>query len=232
MRTTGRIPNDNPPRCAGCSRCGLTLFELLVVLGILLVLGTLVVPAVNGHLGRSREDITWQSMRRVRDVVMGTYFDDMGRQMPRPGTPGIAAGRVNHPQLGYLFVNPAYYEDENALTEPYDASYDPVARRGWRGPYLLHEGQGFAYRVDAARGFSELYGVDGDPAVLDGWGNPIVLQEPDANGDGVIDSDEQRHVRLVSAGPDGSLDTDPNALKPMGPTDRGDDLVLFLRIAE
>lgn len=232
MPTTCRTPNENHSRSAKSCRRGLTLFELLVVLGILLVLGTLVVPAVNGHLGRSREDITWQSMRRVRDVIMGTYFDDMGQQVPRPGTPGIAAGRVNHPQLGYLFVNPAYYEDENALTEPYDASYDPVARLGWRGPYLLHEGEGFSYRVELARGFSELYGLDGDPAVLDGWGNPIVLQEPDANNDGAIDLDEQRHVRLVSAGPDGILNTDPNALLPVGTGDRGDDLVLFLRIAE
>lgn len=216
-------------------RHGLTLFELMVVLGILLVLGTLVVPAVNGHLQRSRDDVTRQSMRRIRETVMNTYFDDMFEQLPRPGASGLAAGRADHPQLCYLFLNPETYEDTDGLTAEYDVTYDPISRRGWRGPYLLHEGGGFEYAVDADRpvagNFSARYGETGDPAVLDGWGNPIVIQEPDDDGDGSISFDERRHARLVSAGRDGIIDTDPDSLYPL-PDDRGDDLVLFLRIAE
>lgn len=214
-------------------RRGLTLFELMIVLGILLILGTLVVPAISSHMTQSREDVTLQSMRRVREVVMSTYFDDMGEQLPRPGTAGLDVGRADHPQLCYLFVNPEKYEDGNNLTEDYDITFDPVTRQGWRGPYLLHEGGGFRYFVDADRtepgNFTQLYGETDDPTILDGWGNPIVIQEPDADGDNVIDFDEARRVRLVSAGPNGVIDTDPDDLLA---TDRGDDLVLFLRVAE
>ena len=225
----------NAAQRALSGRRGLTLFELMLVLGILLVLGTLVIPAVTGHLNQSREDVTWQSLRRIREAVMNTYFDDMGEELPRPGLPGLGAGRLDHPQLCYLFVNPETHEDGDPLTEEYDTSYDPISRRGWRGPYLLHEGEGFKYAADGDRpvpgNFTHRYGETGDPAVMDGWGNPIVLQEPDADGDGLIDFDEARHVRLVSAGPDGVIDTDPDEMLPV-PADRGDDLVLFLRIAE
>lgn len=215
-------------------RRGLTLFELMLVLGILLILSTLVIPVVSGHLSQSRKDVTWQSLRRVRDVVMNTFFDDMGQRLPRPGLSGLRAGRMNHPQLCYLFVNPKTHEDDDLLTMEYDTNYDPISRRGWRGPYLQHEGGGFEYaedEEDEEGGFTRRYGETGDPAVMDGWGNPILLQEPDDDGDGLIDFDEARHVRLVSAGPNGIVDTKPDEMFPVLAA-RGDDLVLFLRIAE
>lgn len=207
---------------------GLTLFELLAVLGILLVLGTLVVPVVSNRIGQSCDDVTRQSLLRLRDVIVGTYHDDLDG-LPRPGGPALSAGRADHPQLAYLFLNPETHLDGNSLTRDYDTTFDPVSRRGWRGPYLLSNGSGFAYLVDAQRGFGTRYGEDGDPAVLDGWGNPIVLQEP--VDPAATEFDRTRHARLVSAGPDGVLDTPPDVLLPSD-TQRGDDLVLFFWIAE
>ena len=205
---------------------GLTLFELLAVMGILLVLGTLVVPVVGSRIGQSRDEVTRQSLQRLREAIVGTYHDDMDG-LPRPGEAAMAAGRADHPQLAYLFVNPETHLDGNSLTRDYDITFDPISRRGWRGPYLLHKGSGFPYTPDVGRGFSTRYGKAGDPAVLDGWGNPIVLQEPtDTNATAY---DRSRHARLVSAGPSGVIDTDPNQLLP---ADRGDDVVLFLWIAE
>ncbi|MFW5693485.1 MAG: pilus assembly FimT family protein [Thermoguttaceae bacterium] len=205
---------------------GLTLFELLAVMGILLVLGTLVVPVVSDRIGQSRDDVTRQSLLRLREAIAGTYHDDMDG-LPRPGEAALSAGRANHPQLAYLFLNPETHLDGDPLTRDYDVAFDPVSRRGWRGPYLL--GSGFTYAIDAERGFSTLYGEDGDPAVQDGWGNPIVLQEP--FDPAATEYDRSRHVRLVSAGPDGVLDTPADVLLPTA-AERGDDLVLFLWIAE
>ncbi len=205
---------------------GLTLFELLLVMGILLILGTLVVPVVGDRLGQSREDATRQSLMRVREVITDTYHNDMN-DVPRPGSSARDAGRPDHPQLAYLFWNPETHRDEDPLTRDYDTTFDPVSRQGWRGPYLRHQGDGFVYTRDTDRGFDKWYGEPGDPAVLDGWGNPIVLQEPTEPE--ATEYDRRRHTRLVSAGPNGVIDTDPDVLFP---DERGDDLVLFLWIAD
>jgi len=82
--------------------------------------------------------------------------------------------------------------------------FDPNSRLGWRGPYLMSSGA-----QDA-----------GSPAVLDGWGNPIMIQMPDA-----------QHIRLVSKGEDGELTINPAEPMPALP-DCGDDVVLFLRVAD
>lgn len=206
---------------------GLTLFELLLVMGILTILGTLVVPMVGDRLGQSREDATRQSLLRLREVIVDTYHGDMNDVPRRPDPFASESDRSDAPQLVYLFVNPEKYEDGDATTRDYDTTFDPISRLGWRGPYLQHQGDGFVYTVDEARGFGRRYGEPGDPAVLDGWGNPIVLQQPtDA---GATEYDRRQHTRLVSAGPDGVIDTDPDELFP---EERGDDLVLFLWIAD
>ena len=207
---------------------GMTLFELLAVMGILLVLGTLVVPVVSHRIGQSCDDATRQSLLRLREVIVGTYHDDMD-SLPRPGEDALLAGRADHPQLAYLFLNPETHLDGHSFTRDYDTTFDPISRRGWRGPYLLSNGSRFTYLVNAERGYGTRYGEDGDPAVLDGWGNPIVLQEPVDLAAAAFD--RRRHARLVSAGPDGVLDTPADVLLPSA-AERADDLVLFLWIAE
>jgi type II secretory pathway pseudopilin PulG len=220
-----RLPRLDPRRFSE-RRAGLTLFELLLVLGVLAGLASLVIPAVAHRLDHAHDQATRRSLQQIRDVLADTYYDDMG-DLPRPGQAAWSAGRPDHPQLVYLFLNPETHLDNNPTTRDYDLTFDPVSRRGWRGPYLLHQGEGFRYEMDPSRGFEIRYGETGDPAALDGWGNPIVLQEP--NAPGVGESQRLRHSRLVSAGPNGVIETDPDALMP---TERGDDLVLFLWMAD
>ena len=209
-------------------RCrGLTLFELLAVMGILAVLATLVVPVVGSRIEQTRETATVQSLTRLREVIAGPYFEDRYRggydrqPLPRPGSAALDAGRENHPQLAYLFLNPETHLDGDPTTRDHDPGF------GWHGPYMLHNGNGFVYTVDDARRFTRLYGETGDPAVLDGWGNPIVLQEP--TNTYATDYDRWRHARLVSAGPDGVIQTPPDVFMPTA-AQSGDDLVLFLWI--
>lgn len=206
-------------------RGGLTMLELMVVLGVLLVLSTLVIPVIGSRMEQSQELATASSLQRIRDMLVDTYLDDLDN-LPRPGIGAQQAGRPDHPQLAYLFINPLTHLDGDATTRDHDVTFDPISRRGWRGPYLLHQGDGFVYSIDPGPGFGLRYGQSGDPAVLDGWGNPIVLQEPVVPG--MSDYERRRHARLVSAGPNGVIDTDPDQLFP---TDTGDDLVLFLWMA-
>lgn len=105
-----------------------------------------------------------------------------------------------------------------------------------------------------------VYGFPGEPAVMDPWGNPYVLQIPppqafwdryDTNTN-LADEVRFQYARVVSAGPDGRLDTpcftvngtndwrittwseeacrsSRQAGRVDGALNRGDDLVLFLR---
>ena len=95
------------------------------------------------------------------------------------------------------------------------AGFNFSSGRGWNGPYLIDAGNRYGNFTDPSDSdnFTTDYGSDADPAVLDGWGKPIILQEAST-----------QNARLVSAGVDGVLETDPN--DPLA--SRGDDLVRFL----
>jgi len=204
-----------PTKSAGSPVRGLTLAELVIVLAILAVVGTLVLPAIGRHVAATREDVTRQSLVRLRDVIGGMYWDDMA-SLPEPGVAGLDAGRQAHPQVRYLFVNPLN------VTESTLPDYDPAYRRGWRGPYVTHQGGTFPM-PDA--NFSDYYGEEADPAVLDGWGNPIVIQNPGWTVGGA------RDVRLVSAGPNGVLNIPlAQATVALTETDQGDDVWLAFEV--
>jgi len=190
-------------------RRGLTLAELLLVVTIISILATLILPAVGNFLGESRADVTRVSLTRLRDVIAETYWPDNRSTLPRPGLP-LQGSRQNAPQLRYLFVNPQ--------TEDTIVTFDPTARLGWRGPYMVDRNDSL-YTINTATGFTEQYGENGDPAVLDGWGRAIVLQNPGTLSDG------RQDVRLVSAGPDGIVNIPPTKLTAALTTgDIGDDV--------
>lgn len=177
-------------------RQGFTLAELLIVLLIVVALAGIVVPliaspsvATAAGQRTAAELATERSLRTVRDVLLGTdgqpgYFADLGHW------PAAAPGA--YPQLHYLFVNPA--------TDTPERDFDPVTRRGWRGPYLADSG--LRYVLDNAAGFVTQYGEPGDYAVPDGWGRPLVVQY-----DGGLQT-----WQVVSAGSDGRLDTEEDNL--------------------
>ena len=146
-------------------RGGLTLAELLIVIAILAVTGTLVLPAVSNSLSDARGDVTRQSLTLLRDVIAETYWQDSGGLLPQRDTTvtPVPANRMNTPQVRYLFINPH--------TEDTTVTYDPTYRRGWRGPYLVLR-NGSLYSINVPSAFTEQYGETGDPAVLDGWVGP------------------------------------------------------------
>ena len=218
---------------------GLTLIELIVVLVVLVALGAIIVPMFGNAGEDAREQSTRATMSRVAEAIVGpggyaevmSYARDPGGSgtddrigegsgLPWPSdTDQINDGRADHPQLSFLFTAPAGLPD-----------YDPATRIGWRGPWLSTV-TATPYEVTGT--FTAVYGLgdgrdglpDDDLAPIDGWGNPIVIQLPDVSAS-VITDEEIEHVRLVSAGPDGVINTPDNVLAP---TDVGDDLVLFLR---
>lgn len=192
---------DSKPRMKKRSenRCGLTLLELLVVLVVLAALAGILLSRLSGDLrlnagGRewtAQETATQTTLNVVRDAILGGNTETPGYREDVGTMPGILAD---------LFRQPVGVPD-----------FDPAYRRGWRGPYLQH--QGARYSVDPTRNFTADYGANGDPAVLDAWGNPVVIQQAGTP-----------NIRLVSAGSDGVLHT----LNDTDGTNRNDDVVLFL----
>ena len=230
-------------------RRGLTLLELLVVLVILIATATLIVPVVGGLGGKSQQVTARENLGRLQELLVNQYKADMG-DLPRPNAAYRSSQGLpplpDTPQLKYLFVNPD--------TEDLTPSATLPSGRIWRGPYVLHRGSRLppaTILVNGSRSANPFYGgqtpsdtgvciygvadvVDGsgnvtkygDPTVIDAWGNPIVIQEP---------ASDKTYARLVSAGPNGVINTDPNVLMPdrtTGANGRGDDIVLFLYRAD
>jgi len=201
------------------NRRALTLMELVLVLAVLIALTAIATPLIQNTAENSRETATMTTLVRVRDLLVNTYRPDMGGY-PEPNALVKDADRLQYPQLRYLFLNPK--------TETPVADFNPTTAIGWRGPYLQHLAAN-NYVLDVTRGFTNLYGKNAiDPIVPDAWGNPIVLQYKeifDVNGRPILD-----YSRLVSAGPNGILDTPSDEIPPdLTKLDSVDDLVLFLR---
>lgn len=216
----------------------LTLIELVITLGILAIASATVVTMISVstiRVGPDQKDIytltTEANLQTLSKAILGTstqkgYYQHMGQhysRMPR--------------SIADLFRSPSYLPLEFQ-------NYQASSRLGWRGPYcLLVQGRygmrtakGFQFR----HGFSSAFGQPADPAILDGWGNPIILQI-DFDGNVEVQPEEARYARLVSAGPNGRLET-PMSLSKKVPgknktseltlNDCGDDLVLFLQVAD
>lgn len=192
---------------------GFTLVEVVVVLVILATIAAFVTTSI-GHVSEdAREDVTRISMGTMRDVMVSSYRNDVGK-LPR--------------KVADLQLKPEWVD-----------AYSPRTRHGWRGPYVRPSGAQYVVgwavepleddEVDVS--FSAAYGLAGDPAVHDGYGLPIVLQIPDLDGNGEASPEEARHARLVSAGFDRVIDTPPNVLLP-SLTVCDDDVVLYLEVAD
>jgi type II secretory pathway pseudopilin PulG len=208
------------------NQCGMTLIEMAVVLLVLIGLAGIAMPYLSGQSQAVACQTTDASLAAIRDAVVGSgaapgYLGDVG-DLPRHPTAPAASGYSLHYLLADWDISDADCLPPNA---PGNANCDrhrafnPTTRRGWHGPYLLNGS--ILNETTGEMGIRDLFRARA----------AILLQIPcnDANGNDGCDAGEARvadHARLVSLGPNGTLDTseaDVNA------ANRGDDRVLFLR---
>jgi prepilin-type N-terminal cleavage/methylation domain-containing protein len=215
----------NRHRLAIRERDGLTLLELVIVVAILAIIAGFIIPSGAFLEKRAKYTAAKASLATIRDAIVGTA-----------GQPGYYSDTGQYPNtLEDLFVQPAGIPPFNRDTG-----------RGWRGPYLLNANA--TYPAGYTNGFTgptsttpygttgnpANYGTTGDSAVDDPWGNVIILQWPTG---GTV-AQNQAYVRLISAGPNGIIDTpqfdsgDPSESYYPLPQDRGDDIVLFINHAD
>lgn len=221
---------------------GFTLLEAVVVIFILVVVAGVVVSTTGEASDRAARETTLASMTELRNALVSRYYADVA-EMPmtladafRPRTrTGVIQG------------------------VPVQVAAGPC----WRGPYVMHSGAAYRTTPEGSftpwPGFLPEYGPlllslptppVAPPAINDAWGRPIVLQVPNwlFRDPGPLQvaaptAEQWRHLRLVSAGPDGRLDipwddtTAAAAAYPAGTQPAyfpnrslcGDDLVLYLR---
>lgn len=228
-----KSPNNRP---------GLTLMELTVVLVILAILAGIVVPMISSASQDAQDTATKATMKTLRDAVIAYHQDMKGIPLPRaiPGT-AFATDSTGMPQtLQDLQLQPAAFDaNGNSI------AFNPVTRRGWRGPYLMQSTGAFGSSATLHSSFNppgNPYGVAGDPAFVDAWGNPIVLQWPSVGTGSSSDPIQDLalrvlNVRLVSAGQRSSaggisahvIETPANHLAATLTKDlRGNDFVMFI----
>lgn len=134
--------------------------------------------------------------------------------------------------------------------------YDVATGRGWRGPYLqatktvtlIHASNQTGQVRDRSGSFLVAYLPDEMTTFEDPWGTPYLIQIPAPTEENFEDAPNGlnydfaaarwKYARLVSAGPNKGFDT-PRDLTAgwgvatnTGPTERGDDIVLFLYRAD
>ncbi len=249
---------------------GFTLLELTVVLLILVALAGVVVPFTQGTVEQAACQATDATLMAVKEAIMGSgarpgYYSDMGNRLPyyRDGSGNadchddtLTGGGNPRYLLHFLFnVSATTDTPKKSLCPKSLQTFRPNLALGWRGPYLQNGGGKLADPAKLDASFSDTtYYVSFDHKattfkddlyVFDHyrWRNPIVLQVPTKSLDcpehpGTNDGDWC--ARLVSAGPDGILETPIADLNAALDTDGdgiddsryGDDRVLFLRIPD
>lgn len=239
----GEARLQNKANWPGKAAAGFTLVELVVVVGLLCIVATLVVQTVGRAQSDAEQTVARTTLHGIRDAFCGTAGSP-GLLCDMACVPGFSNGAL---RVGSLLEAPTNY--------PAFTNYDRLARRGWRGPYVQnaqgamntnellqgrypapHDRRSATDQTFLERGFyAGEYGTTNDLVLADPWGNPIVLQFPT----NALDDDELLgYARLVSAGPNGVLDTPRDKLggrredQPGTDSNRVDDLVLFLKRAD
>ena len=203
-------------RSSACS-----ILELLVVLTIMIALALIVIPMFgdvkvvtpSGESESPVEIATTATLNAVRDALVGE--DGVLESLSHKSN--ALPRKVNDLTSE---TAPSHIQE----TAPELVVYDPVNRIGWNGPYMV------------ATGMNEA----GEPTVVDGWGNEIQIQA-DFDENGEIDQTESKYMRIVSAGPNGKVETpaDHENMKPgnnefneLTRSECGDDLVIFVRVPD
>lgn len=234
---------------------GFTLVEMLMTIVIIAALAAMIVPVVDESVDESKVTAAHVTMQTLREALTGSA-----------AAPGYFADTKHLPSFSNVDFRLHDLLSPSRVLARGGQLYESTTRRGWRGPYLRNA-QGVANVNENRNGtfpasherrhqgdetfLERLFYVDASTSpygqadaneltVADPWGNPIVFQVPSASVSGsTLESNRFRYVRLVSAGPDGELNTNIVRNDPLAgmqsdgsATVRGDDIVLFLNRAD
>ena len=209
---------------------GFTILEITVVLIVIGLLIAILSPAVSGYLAKAREAKARADIHSI-DIAITTFQQDLAL-LPRSN-----GSSPRDQSLPVLFLGDA----ENLPRDTVLAEWDILGiqrethrdRRNLFSNHLLQNdpnhngvaGDGGDYPMRTYRLFAKVRHWDGpyvaDPEIThDPWGNAYMVSFFEFNG--------ATHGKIVSAGPDGVLQTRPFML-PEDPLLISDDFVRYIR---
>lgn len=233
---------------------GFTLLELTVVLLLLIALTGVVLPYFASTAEETACQATDATLAALREAIVGGasgpgYSNDLQNRLPYYRDAGgnescaddTATGGTPRYHLHFLVSTSTFGSSAKSLCPKSLQSFHPSLTLGWRGPYAkgaakLFHPESLDDRFDDFDYVHIKHTTDHreDLYFLDQfrWRAPVVLQVPPATADcpthlGAGDGD--KCARLVSAGPDGRLDTQIN---DVGAASRNDDRVVFLFVPD
>jgi prepilin-type N-terminal cleavage/methylation domain-containing protein len=197
---------------------GFTLVEVVVVLGVVLLLAGIAVPLVNGYIEDSQRGRARYETRMLGAAIMSMYKDTaqycsrnsagtdntlrvLGSGDSKPSSNPF----LNNSAWNTWFLSGAYGDTmdnhliSNTPQDSEDAAYPETGEFQWRGPYLA------------------------DSAPLDPWGRPYLAMVYSFHSDHATN---WKKAIILSAGPDGQVDTSPSCSATTDIT--GDDIGFVL----
>ena len=202
-------------------RRALSLLELLVVLLILIATALIAIPSFTNIQVVTPSGASENPVEIATQATLNTVRNAMS------GADGVIETLSHKSNALPRKINDLVNEEapeELTQTSPELSQYDPINKIGWNGPYVH------------ATGRNEI----GEPTIVDGWGNELEIQV-DFDRDGNVDTTESKYIRVVSAGPNGQIETpsDASNMKPgedetneLTLSECGDDMVMFLRFPD
>jgi prepilin-type N-terminal cleavage/methylation domain-containing protein len=179
---------------------GFTLVELVTVMGILAVLMTLVIGAVQGVRGRMAREATIQMIGAL-DAALQAYYADWGKY---PWTNESVPPEVAHlmgtvdDTVGTGYAPVSFSSSAPNKTEA--MLYAALNMQQRHGPYMAGGTGQVAVKSFGAQKFYRVY--------TDGWGRPILYLPPE-RGAGATPDREVSVPLLVSEGARQNFDADP-----------------------
>lgn len=231
---------------------GFTLLEVSIVLLILVALAGVVLPYLASTAEESACQATDATLAAVKEAIGGGpsgpgYYSDLQNRLPyyrdasgnADCADDTATGGTPRYHLHFLSAVSTFGSSPKSLCPKSLQGFHPSLVLGWRGPYAKGAAK---LPADLDGRFDDLNYVPikhktdhkEDLYFLDQfrWRAPIVLQVPAAAADcptHLGTNDGQMCARLVSAGPDGRLDTQIADVAAAG---RKDDRVVFLFVPD
>ncbi len=205
-------------RSTKAGKGGFTLVEVVVVLGVILLLAGIAVPLVNGYIEDSQRGRAKSEVKMLGASVMSMYkdvsviparnsagTDNRLRVLGTGATVPTANPFLNNSAWNTWFMSGTYgdtFDNQMISNTPQGtaaAAYPTTGEFQWRGPYLP------------------------DTAPLDPWGRPYVIMVRSFHD---AHATNWKKVIILSAGPDGRVNTSPSCTATTNIT--GDDIGMVL----